>query len=342
MPRPCRYQAFSWPQRRHENPCGQRCSKSAWRQSSSVGYISMKSISVFGCRTIFASLWVAAQEATGGTGRKGMVMCAFFRRICQPSVYAQVAIPDLRLRPDPSLKASLEIIIRDVQVEPTRRNVNGYAVAVLNDGNRSALSCFGRHMPHEAAVVRPGKPAVGDKGCLQCQPSAVEVLHGSVHLRHTGAAARAFVANDHHGTVRDSPPHNGAGRVFFGIEAHSYAREEMHAGVNCAGLVMPESGARLPRNTARPPSRFHGLPRGRIIALSRIAAPAVFSLMVWPVTVTESGLRRGRICFMTAGMPPARWKSGTVAGAAGFILATCGVERHRRSKSSTDSSTPAS
>src|SRR5665647_2859473 len=74
MPRPCRYQAFSWPQRRHENPCGQRCSKSAWRQSSSVGYISMKSISVFGCRTIFASLWVAAQEATGGTGRKGMVM----------------------------------------------------------------------------------------------------------------------------------------------------------------------------------------------------------------------------------------------------------------------------
>src|SRR5665648_854133 len=74
MPRPFSSQAFSWPQRRHENPCGQRCSKSAWRQSSSVGYISMKSISVFGCRTIFASLWVAAQEATGGTGRKGMVM----------------------------------------------------------------------------------------------------------------------------------------------------------------------------------------------------------------------------------------------------------------------------
>src|SRR5665647_3104533 len=72
----CRQALFEqrWPQRRHENPCGQRCSKSAWRQSSSVGYISMKSISVFGCRTIFASLWVAAQEATGGTGRKGMVM----------------------------------------------------------------------------------------------------------------------------------------------------------------------------------------------------------------------------------------------------------------------------
>src|SRR5665647_416245 len=72
----CRQALFEhrWPQRRHENPCGQRCAKSAWRQSSSVGYISMKSISVFGCRTIFASLWVAAQEATGGTGRKGMVM----------------------------------------------------------------------------------------------------------------------------------------------------------------------------------------------------------------------------------------------------------------------------
>src|SRR5665647_2737798 len=81
MPRPCRYQAFSWPQRRHENPCGQRCSKSAWRQSSSVGYISMKSISVFGCRTIFASLWVAAQEATGGTGRKGMVMSRLSGRV---------------------------------------------------------------------------------------------------------------------------------------------------------------------------------------------------------------------------------------------------------------------
>src|SRR5665647_158570 len=34
----------------------------------------MNSISVFGCRTISASLPVAAHEATGGTGRKGMVM----------------------------------------------------------------------------------------------------------------------------------------------------------------------------------------------------------------------------------------------------------------------------
>ena len=34
----------------------------------------MNSISVFGCRTISASLPVAAHEATRGTGRKGMVM----------------------------------------------------------------------------------------------------------------------------------------------------------------------------------------------------------------------------------------------------------------------------
>src|SRR5665647_1496904 len=39
----------------------------------------MNSISVFGCRTISASLPVAAHEATGGTGRKGMVMCIHLR-----------------------------------------------------------------------------------------------------------------------------------------------------------------------------------------------------------------------------------------------------------------------
>ena len=46
-------------------------------QASSVGYICMKSINVFGCCTISASsCWLAGQEATRGTGRKGMVMCA--------------------------------------------------------------------------------------------------------------------------------------------------------------------------------------------------------------------------------------------------------------------------
>ena len=57
-------------------PVDQRYSKSACRQSSCVGYICMKSIRVFGCRTISASLWVAAQEATRKTGRKGMVKAA--------------------------------------------------------------------------------------------------------------------------------------------------------------------------------------------------------------------------------------------------------------------------
>ena len=72
-PRPRRYQARSCPQRRQENPRGQRCSKIARRHSSSVGYSCMNSISVLGC-LISASI-ARAPKATWGTGRKGMGMC---------------------------------------------------------------------------------------------------------------------------------------------------------------------------------------------------------------------------------------------------------------------------
>ncbi len=45
---------------------------------------------------------------------------------------------------------------------------------------------------------------------------------------------------------------------------------------------------------------------------------------------------------MTAGMPPARWKSGTVAGPDGLTRAICGVVLHRSAKSSIVMAWPAS
>jgi hypothetical protein len=65
---------------------------------------------------------------------------------------------------------------------------------------------------------------------------------------------------------------------------------------------------------------------------SRFTAPVTFSATVLPLTVSASPCSRGNSSFITAGTPPAAWKSGTLSGAAGFILAMCGVERASSSK----------
>ena len=64
------------------------------------------------------------------------------------------------------------------------------------------------------------------------------------------------------------------------------------------------------------------------------ATAATFSATVLPVTVNASPCRMGSSSFMTADTPPAWWKSGTLAAAAGFILAMWGVLRHNFSKRS--------
>ena len=98
-----------------------------------------------------------------------------------------------------------------------------------------------------------------------------------------------------------------------------------------AGLVMPVSGARLPRRMASPPPWLQGSAADRMMARSPSRTPSRFWATVFPVTVRASPCTMGKISLSTACTPPARWKSGTLGAAAGFIRAMCGVVRQRAS-----------
>jgi hypothetical protein len=69
---------------------------------------------------------------------------------------------------------------------------------------------------------------------------------------------------------------------------------------------------------------------------------ATFAATVLPDTVNAPPRNSGKITFITARTPPARWKSGTLGAAAGFTLAMCGVDRQSLSKSVIGTGTPAS
>ena len=106
----------------------------------------------------------------------------------------------------------------------------------MDDGDGATLSGFGRNMAHKAAIVGAGEPAVGDQGGGLGQAAAVEVLHGLVHLAHTGAALGALVADDHHMTVMDLTGQNGLLGGLLRVEADGLALEMMQALVERAGL----------------------------------------------------------------------------------------------------------
>ena len=120
-------------------------------------------------------------------------------------------------------------------------------------------------------------------------------------------------------------------------------RWRRRAGVAADTLSTAPSGARLPRRMARPPSALNG--RSRVVTTSCQAPGAVTSSSsapsVRPVTVGASRWSSGASAFITAGMPPASARSSMWYLPDGRMLATIGVVRAKRSKSSSPSGTPA-
>ena len=79
------------------------------------------------------------------------------------------------------------------------------------------------------------------------------------------------------------------------------------SGTTAERFTTPESGARLPFNTAIPPVSLNGLSIGLITSVLRLTASAIFSPTVLPVAVIRSVLRRFFLVssFITAYIPPA-------------------------------------
>ena len=83
-------------------------------------------------------------------------------------------------------------------------------------------------MPDEAAVVRAGKTAVGDQGCLQGQTPPVEEFHGLVHFPHTGSPFGSLIANHDDLAFLDPAFQNSRVGLFFIVKAVRRSGKSVH------------------------------------------------------------------------------------------------------------------
>ena len=92
-------------------------------------------------------------------------------------------------------------------------------------------------------------------------------------------------------------------------------------------MTTEPSGARLPESTARPPVLEYGLSTVLMTSVLRLTASAIFSPIVFPVTVIQSLLSSpsSSSSLITAYTPPASLRSSIYVGPAGARWQRFGV-----------------
>src|SRR6185437_13011259 len=134
------------------------------------------------------------------------------------------------------LAAAREFLVGEQDVDRAIRNVDADLVAVANEAD-GATRCSLRR------AVADGQPrgAAGEAAIRQQRASLAETLRFDIarriqHFLHTGAALRAFVANDNHVARLDLVVENVLHRFVLRFGDVSRALEHENAFVNTRGL----------------------------------------------------------------------------------------------------------
>src|SRR5258706_6108348 len=113
-------------------------------------------------------------------------------------VLRQHASGVLRLRLPPLRLAPRDLGLAYVQLDEPLLRVDRDGVAFLHQGDRPAVECFRRHVPHYHSPGAAGEAPVGDDAHGLAEALANESGSGREHFAHAGPAFRALVADDEH------------------------------------------------------------------------------------------------------------------------------------------------
>ena len=116
-------------------------------------------------------------------------------------ILVQRAPCDLQRRLYPLRPSPAHLLRRDIKIQSPALGVDGDPVAVSHQRDGAALLRLGHDMADEKAVAAAAEAAVGDEGDVVAEPGAHDGRAGLEHLRHAGAAAGSFVADDDDGLV---------------------------------------------------------------------------------------------------------------------------------------------
>ncbi|MOA34069.1 hypothetical protein D3C78_1554170 [compost metagenome] len=111
-------------------------------------------------------------------------------------ITGQVAAFDFELEALPFGAAFFEFLIANKKIHRTVIHINLDDIAVLYEGNRTALRSFRRYVTDTNTAGCTGEPAICNKSYLRAQTHTYNLRGWSKHLRHTRAAARSFITND--------------------------------------------------------------------------------------------------------------------------------------------------
>ena len=234
-----------------------------------------------------------------------------------------------------------ELAVGEVDLEPSRVDVDRHDVAVAQEPDRPAARRLGRDVPDHQPARRAAEAAVGDERDRVAEPAADDRRGDRQHLGHAGRAGRPFAADDDdlaglHDAVVDrslalglrleDPRRPAVDGPLVAGELHDRAvRREVAA-------EDAQRAARLERLRDRRDHLAVGLGgRRRDARRSCVRRPSA-----------RRCRRCSCSCFITAAVPPTRCRSPATKRPPGVRLVTTGVDAERRSKSSSSSGTPAS
>ena len=175
---------------------------------------------------------------------------------------------------DHASRRARELVVRELDSQLPRRDVEHDDVAVLDGGERAAVECLGRHVADHEAVRRAGEAAVRDERDRVGEPLADDRGGHVQHLAHARAAGRALVADHDDVAGQDRASLDGGEAGLLGVEdarraaVHEpvVAREldDAPSGRGCRrGRAGRRSASAAARAGRRPPGRAAPRPRPR-------------------------------------------------------------------------------
>ena len=112
-------------------------------------------------------------------------------------VFGHDAAGETRSRRFPVGETLFDLLGGQFDVERAVGNVKDDDVAVGDGGNRTAVRCFGCHVPRHQAVRRATETAIGEQSDGVAESCANQSGGDGQHFAHAGAAFWSFITNDH-------------------------------------------------------------------------------------------------------------------------------------------------